>query len=144
MGYCPSPVSLQVNQQVSCDVTDTIGGQRKRSVTGRNFRMSKVVKFAGSLLVLAILAGVGWYLNRDAGENAKVGDCLHQVSSNEVKIVKCDAADADFSVIGKVENKKQTEATETACAAFPETAASYWWGKSGKDGDVLCLKALKA
>ncbi|GAB3827096.1 hypothetical protein GCM10027610_009800 [Dactylosporangium cerinum] len=94
--------------------------------------------------MLAILAGVGWYLNRDSGENAKVGDCLHQVSSSEVKIVKCDAADADFSVIGKVENKKQTEAEQSACDAFPETAATYWWGKAGQAGDVLCLKALKA
>jgi hypothetical protein len=105
--------------------------------------MSKVVRLVGSLVVLLVLAGVGWYLNRDAGENAKVGDCLHQSGTNEVKIVKCDAADADFSVIGKVENKKESEATETACAAFPETAASYWWGKAGKDGDVLCLKSLK-
>lgn len=106
--------------------------------------MSKTVRFIGAIVVLIIIGVGGWYFNRDNGQNAKVGDCLHQVSTNEVKIVKCDASNADFSVVGKVDNKKRSEATETACAAFPEAAASYWWGKDGADGDVLCLKSLKS
>ncbi|GAA3197008.1 hypothetical protein ACFO1B_00955 [Dactylosporangium siamense] len=109
--------------------------------------MSKVVKFVGSLVVLAILAGVGWYLNRDAALNAKSGDCVHQVSANELKIVKCDASDADFKVVGKVDNKPESEAmgaNSTVCNAFEATTNVYWEGKPGKNGDVLCLQSLKA
>jgi hypothetical protein len=109
--------------------------------------MSKVVKFVGSLVVLAILGGIGWYLNRDSAENANVNDCMHQVSANELKIVKCDGADSDFKVIGKVENQKESAAmsdSNDVCKAFPDTTTIYWWGESGKNGDVLCLKDLKA
>jgi hypothetical protein len=106
--------------------------------------MSKLVRFVGSLVVLAVIGGGIWYFGRDAGANAKVGDCLHQVASDDVKIVKCGSADADFSVVGKVEDKTQTEASGSACEAFPEAESIYWWSNSGSKGDVLCLKKLKA
>ena len=108
---------------------------------------SKVLKFVGWLVVLAVIAGVGWYLNRDAALNAKSGDCVHQVSANELKIVKCDATDADFKVVGKVDDKPESAAMgadSTVCNAFAETTNVYWEGKPGKNGDVLCLQDLKA
>ncbi|GAA1526134.1 hypothetical protein GCM10009827_048640 [Dactylosporangium maewongense] len=109
--------------------------------------MSKVVRFGVSIVVLVVLAGIGWYLNRDSAEKANVGDCMHKASANELKIVKCGDADADFSVIGKVADKKESDAMsdeKNVCEAFPETTDLYWWGEAGKNGDVLCLKNLKA
>ncbi|MFF5231642.1 hypothetical protein [Dactylosporangium sp. NPDC000521] len=109
--------------------------------------MSKVVRFGVSIVVLVVLAGIGWYLNRDSAEKANVGDCMHKVSANELKIVKCGGSDADFSVIGKVADKKESDAMSddtTVCDPFPGTTTLYWWGEAGKNGDVLCLKDLKA
>ncbi|MEV4512811.1 hypothetical protein AB0K00_28040 [Dactylosporangium sp. NPDC049525] len=100
-----------------------------------------------SLVVIAAIGGVAWFLNRDSAENANVGDCLHEVKANDLKIVKCDAADADAKVVGKVGGKTQSEATtdgETVCQAFPDATSILWWGKSGQKGDVLCLQDLKA
>ncbi|MGI5176970.1 LppU/SCO3897 family protein [Dactylosporangium sp. CA-152071] len=109
--------------------------------------MSKVVRFGVSIVVLVVLAGIGWYLNRDSAEKANVGDCMHKVAANELKIVKCGGADADFSVVGKVGDKKESDAMsdeKNVCEAFSEATTLYWWGESGKNGDVLCLKDLKA
>ncbi|MEV0134334.1 hypothetical protein AB0H83_38475 [Dactylosporangium sp. NPDC050688] len=108
---------------------------------------SKVLRFVGPIAVLLVLAGIVWYFNRDSAENANVGDCLHEVSANDLKIVKCDAADADVTVVGKVGGKTQSEAMtdgETVCKAFPDATSILWWGKAGQKGDVLCLKDLKA
>ncbi|MDG6108446.1 hypothetical protein Daura_15080 [Dactylosporangium aurantiacum] len=109
--------------------------------------MSKVVRFGISIVVLLVLAGIGWYLNRDSAENAKVGDCLHEVKANELKIVECGGADAQYSVVGKVGNQDASVARDpntTVCQAFPEATGLYWWGESGKKGDVLCFKEIKA
>lgn len=108
---------------------------------------SKVLKYVGLAILIAALVGGGWYLNRDSAENAKVGDCLHEVSANELKIVDCTSADADYSVVGKVGGQASSVASDpntTVCQAFPDATGLYWWGKSGRKGDVLCFKELKA
>ncbi|MET7426596.1 hypothetical protein [Dactylosporangium sp. NPDC005555] len=112
-------------------------------MTGKNLRMSKVTRLVISGVVLAAIAGGSWFFSRDNGQNAKLGDCLHQVASDDVKIVKCDSSDADFSVVGKVEDKTQAEASGSACEPFAEAESVFWWGSSGSKGDVLCLKPLK-
>ncbi|MFI5908273.1 hypothetical protein [Dactylosporangium sp. NPDC051541] len=101
----------------------------------------KVPRLVISIVVLIVLAGVGWYLSRDDALNAKVGDCLHQKGANDLSIVKCDSADANFTVLGRVEDKSETEVdTAGVCDQFADATATYWEGKSGKKGTVLCLK----
>ncbi|GAA2358861.1 LppU/SCO3897 family protein [Dactylosporangium salmoneum] len=104
----------------------------------------KVPRLVISLVVLVVLGGVGWYLSRDDALNAKVGDCLHQKGANDLSIVKCDSADADFSVLGRVENKTESEVdAKDVCDQWADTSATYWEGKPGQKGTVLCLKATK-
>jgi hypothetical protein len=99
------------------------------------------------LVVGGLLFGGIWYATRSAATNAKVGDCLHQTGPDELKIVKCDSTDADYTVLGKVGGKDQIEATvaiSSVCDQWPDSDSRYWQGEQGKKGDVLCLKATKA
>lgn len=72
----------------------------------------------------------------------KVGDCVQQTGADSVKVVACDSADAQFSVIGIVEKQSQISARMGACKAFPETTSVYWQGRDTKSGTVYCLKKL--
>ncbi|MEV6926676.1 hypothetical protein AB0M46_19535 [Dactylosporangium sp. NPDC051485] len=104
----------------------------------------KVPRLVISLVVLVVLGGVGWYLSRDDALNAKVGDCLHQKGANDLSIVKCDTADANFTVLGRVEDKTESEVdAKGVCDQWDATTATYWEGKKGQKGTVLCLKDNK-
>ena len=108
------------------------GGMRRRIIT---------TVFA--LVVIGGLAAVGAFLNRDAASKAKVGDCVQQQGSNDLKVVKCGDAKADYKVVGRVEDKTQVEASLSACDSFPDAESAYWEGESGKKGLVLCLAPIK-
>jgi len=99
------------------------------------------------LLVIGVLAFGGiWFATRNSATNAKVGDCMHQTGTNSLEIVKCDSANSDFTVLGKVGGKEQIESTisvTTVCDQWPDTDTTYWQGKQGEKGDVLCLKKTK-
>jgi hypothetical protein len=103
----------------------------------------RIITIVVALVVIGGLAAVGTYLNRDAASKAKVGDCVQQQGSNDLKVVKCDDANADYKVVGRVENKTQVEAGLSACDAFPDAESAYWEGEQGKKGLVLCLAPAK-
>jgi len=108
------------------------GGARRRIIT-----------IVVALVVIGGLVAVGAFLNRDAASKAKVGDCVQQQGSNDLKVVKCDDSSADFKVVGRVENKTQVEASLSACDSFPDAESAYWEGEQGKKGLVLCLAPIK-
>jgi hypothetical protein len=97
------------------------------------------------LVVVGGLAAAGWYFSRDAANKANVGDCVQQQGSDDLKVVDCASADADYKVVGRVEDKTQTEASLGACDDFTDQGAesAYWEGESGKKGLVLCLAPAK-
>ena len=101
----------------------------------------RILSIVAGLAVLAVIAGIGAYLNRDAANKAKVGDCVSQEGSDDLKVVECGSSDADFKVVGRVEDKTQAEAGISACGPFVEQGAeqAYWEGERGKKGLVLCL-----
>jgi hypothetical protein len=103
----------------------------------------RIITIVIALVVIGGLAAVGAYLNRDAASKAKVGDCVQQEGSNDLKVVKCDDAAADYKVVGRVDNKTQSEAGLSACDPFPDAESAYWEGESGEKGLVLCLAAAK-
>jgi hypothetical protein len=107
----------------------------RRSGGGRRL----ITRFVIIAVVIGGLVALGIYLNRDAASSAKVGDCVTQEGNNELKVVKCDDASADFKVVGRVENKTRVEASLNACDAFPDAQQAYWEGKQGEKGLVLCL-----
>ena len=97
------------------------------------------------IVLVVVIGGLAWFFNRDAALNANIGDCLHQTGPNELKIVKCDSADANFTVLGKVSGKEQIESTisiTSVCDQWKDTTTTYWQGKQGEKGDVLCLKEV--
>lgn len=107
--------------------------------------MKKVISIVIGIVVVAVI-GFGVraaidYFDKDAANKAKVGDCVAQEGSDDVKVVECGSSDADFKVVGRVEDKTQAEAGISACGPFVEQGAeqAYWEGERGKKGLVLCL-----
>jgi hypothetical protein len=94
-----------------------------------------------AVVILAALVGIPLYLARDDADTAKVGDCVAQTGSSSVHVVACNDATAEYKVVGRVEDKTETEAGISACGPFEEQGAeqSYWQGERGKQGFVLCL-----
>jgi hypothetical protein len=104
-------------------------------------RRRKITLIVG-LIVAALMIGGGIWAAQSAPGAAKAGDCIKQTGSDSVEIVKCGTADAKYQVVGRVDDKTETEATFNACSAYPSADSSYWEGKPGKKGFVLCLKTL--
>jgi hypothetical protein len=98
----------------------------------------------GIVLVVLVVVVVGALIaNRHAANTAKAGDCVQQTGANDLKVVKCDDPKATFKVVGRVEDKTQAEASVGACDAYKDAQSSYWEGKPGKKGLVLCLAPVK-
>ena len=104
------------------------------------------------VLAGAVMVALFLYGNRDGATkapkptNAKVGDCMHQLGITSAETVKCDDPNADFKVVGRVEGKYQFEWQSSLgglCSPWPETTVTYWDGKPGQQGSVLCLASLK-
>ena len=111
-----------------------------------------ILAVAGAVLLLLCIGGVAWGIMSFAGggaADAKVGECLSGKSidrssdrfqETELEVVKCSESDARYKVVGKVENKKQNEATEDVCRQFQGAEVIYWEGQEGEAGTVLCLQ----
>jgi hypothetical protein len=116
-----------------------------------------ILAIVGGVLALCciggvILAVVNWdsISGGDPG-SSKAGDCLggkaidqssDEFQEADLKVVKCSDGDAKYKVVGRVEDKTQTEAQtdENVCSAFADATSLYWQGQKGKKGVVLCLK----
>ena len=46
-------------------------------------------------------------------------------------------------MLAKLENKTMVDASLDACADVPKATSSYWEGKSGEVGLVLCLAPVE-
>jgi hypothetical protein len=112
------------------------GGQPQPARRGSARRTLITLAVLAVLVVGGIAAGI--YFNRNAASSAKVGDCVSQEGTNELEVVPCTDAKADFKVVGRVEDKSQGD-TDGACEPFTEAESAYWEGKQGAKGLVLCL-----
>jgi hypothetical protein len=117
----------------------------------------KILGLGGGVIVaviVAIIFSVGrGLLSDDATSDAKQGDCIADVpevadgqdaSAPNVKIVECSSADAKYSVVARVDDVTEAEATsDTMCASNFKEGEEYAVfraiGPTGK-GYVLCLK----
>lgn len=97
----------------------------------------------------AVLAGGGFVYNQLTGapEIAEAGDCMTGVTAEELKVVACTDPTATLTVEGRIEStpEKEWEADQEGkiCSAFPRADQSFWKGKEGKEGYVLCLAPKK-
>lgn len=109
-------------------------------------RGRQAVAWIVSLLILVGLGAGGWYfLNSNAPATAAIGDCVTQTGENDLGIVGCGEPNAQFKVVGKLENRTMIDAGLFACAEFGEATSSFWQGKPGPGelGLVLCLAPTK-
>ena len=103
-------------------------------------RRQKIVLTVFLVLVLAFF-GVAWLATRHNPGTAKAGDCVRQTGTDSVKVVDCQDSNADFKVVGRVENMTEVQAGISACDAFDGQGVDsfFWSGEAGKKGYVLCL-----
>jgi hypothetical protein len=106
-------------------------------------RKRKIGGWIAVLVILGGLGGAGWYATHTAPASAAVGDCLAQTGGNELTKVGCGDPSARFEVLAKLENKTMVDASLDACADVPKATSSYWEGKSGEVGLVLCLAPVE-
>lgn len=99
------------------------------------------------LLVVAVVlvgAGIAAGMISDANQ-PKVGDCLAKSGSNSVKKVACTSSDATYQVVSLHEDVGKpigNVASMNPCSSDPQADSSYWEGRSGSKGRLLCLKTL--
>ena len=90
------------------------------------------------IVIVAVIGIVGYLGSRDDASNAKVNDCLVGQDEKSLKKVDC-SKHHDWTVVGKIDNKSESDFDENVCSAYSTATAAYWWGKSGEKGSVLCL-----
>jgi len=103
--------------------------------------------------VCVVLVVVFYNKSKTDTMNAKVGDCIHSESLTsttakevkDTKIVKCDAADANYKVVGIVAAKTESQfnTDDKLCDPYPTAEGALWQGQTGKLGSVLCLAPNK-
>ena len=119
-------------------------------------RKKVVFTVLGVLVALAVALGV-WAgvsggldaLGGDRTAEAKQGDCLGDLNApaegqtteaNNAKVVDCASTDAKFTVVGRIDDKTEAEATAAACTAYPDASLVYFARKGGAtNGYILCL-----
>ncbi|HLL66194.1 MAG TPA: hypothetical protein VK453_10665 [Micromonosporaceae bacterium] len=115
---------------------------------GRRNAILLAVAALALLLVLGSVVAVLLLRSTNSASGVNVGACLTGDSIDRttaddqdvnLESVSCTDGDAKYKVVGRVEGKKQTEATDEVCNAFPDAEFLYWEGHKGKTGFVLCL-----
>ncbi|MCA0293733.1 MAG: hypothetical protein LCH96_00220 [Actinobacteria bacterium] len=106
-------------------------------------KKSPVRAIVFGVIGVAVLALIVWTaLTSFNVQAAKVGDCLSQVAEDEVQTVKCDDPKAKYQVVSVFEDQVQPTDMSNPCADVADADSSYWEGKVGSTGRVLCLKEL--
>ncbi|MCB0911155.1 MAG: hypothetical protein KDB60_05995 [Propionibacteriaceae bacterium] len=126
--YQPPPGSFQPTGPAPS------GSNRKGLAIGLILRIG--IPVAVALLVLAFT----WFQFRV--DDAKVGDCLVPDGKDAVKSVQCDDPSASYQVVQIFENQVEPTDFTNPCNDVAEADASYWEGKRGGTGRVLCLRKL--
>lgn len=119
----------------------------------------KVLSILGAIVIAIVVAGLKFGIatalfgDKDKAAEAKVGDCIanlpdvkegEEKKASNVKVVECGATEAAFSVVGRLENKTQAEASTTKeCDQYfkeGDAYSIYYSIPTGGKGYVLCLK----
>lgn len=109
-------------------------------------RRRSVIGIVVAVVFLAGLVAVVLYLRTTSPSSAAVGDCLERGSGDSVTVVECDDPNAEFEVVGRVEDQTEIEAGITSCSPFEDQGSTqvYWEGEQGGTGFVLCLAERNA
>lgn len=102
----------------------------------------RIVLGAVALVVVIVIAVVGYFANKSDPDAAKVGSCMQGQSENDLKTVSC-AKTYDWKVVGKINDRSQSEfetAGDDNCKDYPTATAYFWKGEKNGNGYVLCLE----
>ncbi|WP_341721135.1 hypothetical protein QQG74_04680 [Micromonospora sp. FIMYZ51] len=117
----------------------------------------KLLGIVGAVVAFAVVAGLkfglGNLLNRDEAAEAKVGDCIAELSASNLgeqetevdgaKVVDCTDSKAAYNVVGRVDGQTEAQASsgEACNQYFSETDDGYVFYsiKPGSTGYLLCL-----
>jgi hypothetical protein len=105
-----------------------------------------VIKSIIRYIAILVVVGIGVFVYKQvtgAPETAAVGDCMVGQSADALKTTDCNGGEAEWKVVGKLDDQPENVTTEQACAAFPTTEVSFWEGDKGGKGYVLCLEPIK-
>ncbi|MDG4823496.1 hypothetical protein O7635_16685 [Asanoa sp. WMMD1127] len=115
--------------------------------SGKGKQIRNLILRIVAVPAVLIVGGIIWAFASGDPTMAKSGDCLIGQQADDIKIVGCDDATAEWKVVGKVEGVSEADynATQddTSCTSYTTATASFWSGKKGGSGDVLCLEPLK-
>jgi hypothetical protein len=97
-----------------------------------------------SIVGVGVVLLIGLVARQVTGDpdTAAVGECMSGASADDLKVVECTDSAAEYKVVGKVEDKTQTEANVSAeqiCRPFAGAERIFWKGEQGGSGYVLCL-----
>jgi hypothetical protein len=94
--------------------------------------------------VIGLGALTGWF---GAGD-PEVGDCVQATGENEVEVVDCDAAEAQYEIVG-IDEQEMTRSEfdaapiEDICVDFAETEGALWFGDMiTEPGTIYCAAAV--
>ena len=114
----------------------------------RKGRLGTFLTF-GVLIVLIL--GVGGYFllsMRNNPDKANVGDCLSGTedpgNADDIKLVDCTDPKASFKVLKKIDNQLKPASTDQTACDGTATTDTFWFGRDGKPGTILCLSKLNA
>jgi hypothetical protein len=107
----------------------------------------KWLAIAGTVAVVGI--GGAYTLTGGFGIGApKVDDCIQTVGETDFEVVDCDSSDADYKIIG-IMDEKQTEdefmADTETCSEWADATEYAYWESTGfisAKGSVYCAGAL--
>lgn len=95
----------------------------------------------GLVAAAAIIGGLVWWSRTPPSiDRAGPGQCVRQINENDLAVIDCANSDAEFTILGKVENVAEDEADNgTVCDDFPDATSTYWHPVDGGRGFALCL-----
>jgi hypothetical protein len=95
----------------------------------------RAAALTGAIVVVAVLAGVLWSVNRPGPAPAKAGDCVTTPAGGSFKTVGCADSGAAFKVAAVLEN-----GDSNGCDAYPSVVMSVVDKNRTK---TLCLDSVK-
>ncbi|HLM04677.1 MAG TPA: hypothetical protein VK402_05755 [Blastococcus sp.] len=96
--------------------------------------------------VVVIGTGAAYQLTGGFGiGDVEVGDCVQMQGATTFEVVDCDAAEAEYKVVG-VEEQKQTyddfQVDPESCMQFATAEVALWTGEEGEEGTVTCAEPV--
>lgn len=107
------------------------------------------IRIVFAALVIFVGVPVGLIVGSSAPGSADVGDCMVGQTAQTLKVVECTDPTAEWTVVGRLNEKAEADFTDDSCAAFPTAEISYWEAQKRRGiaglvqgdpkGFILCL-----